>query len=104
MEKYPVENAAVWYHGSPLALSVLTVGSAVTQWKALAMAFSHKPSRLEYDKINGKIKHNGTQRGFLYVVDEPVKIGTDLYQHPRSSMDGGVEWLTARPLKLKRIY
>lgn len=96
MEKYPVCETDFWYHGSPMELTVLACQSTVTQWKALAEAFSHKPSQLVYDEINGRIQHNGTLRGFLYVVDEPVKIGTDVYQHPRSAMDAGVEWLTAR--------
>lgn len=101
MSRYPVREASAWYHGSPLVLTELAAGSTITQWKQLAEAFSHKPSLLEYNEILGEITHNGVLDGRLYVVDEPVHIGVDVYPHPRSSMDEGVEWLTARPLKLK---
>ena len=38
----------LWYHGSPMLLSELRAGSTITQWRALAEAFSHKPHRLCY--------------------------------------------------------
>ena len=49
------------------------------------------------------ITHNGTEKGYLYVIDEPVVIGVDIYQHPRTTMDENAEFLTKRPLKLKMI-
>ena len=67
---------SVWYHGSPLHLTELAAGSTVTRWKALAEAFSHKPPMLEYDHVNGPIRHNGKQEGFLYFIDEPLKART----------------------------
>ena len=103
MNAYPVCEFSPWYHGSPLSLSVLAAGSTVTQWRALAEAFSHKPSRLAYDSILGAIAHDGVLPGRLYVLDEPVILGTDLRPHPRTSMDPGVEWLTTRPLQLRLI-
>ncbi len=26
--------------------------------------------------------HNGTEKGYLFVIDEPVIVGQDIYQHP----------------------
>ena len=37
------------------------------------------------------------------MIDEPIAIGTDIYQHPRSSMEENAEFLTKRPLKVKLI-
>lgn len=92
-----------WYHGSNLELSVLRTGSTITQWKELAVAFSSKPTALEYDEVFGAISHNGVEKGILYIIDEPVEIGTDITPHPRSTMDAGVEYLTTRPLTLRRV-
>lgn len=94
----------VYYHGSPIpGLTELRSGSTITQWKALAEAFSHKPPILEYDGVGGTIKHNGTQPGYLYVIDEQLTEYKDICKHPNSSMDDGVEWLTTRPLRLRKI-
>lgn len=92
-----------WYHGSPLKLNELCSGSTITHWEALAEAFSHKPDMLEYDNIGGRIKHNGSLAGFLYLIDEPIIENVDIYKHPNTSMDAGVEWLTNRPLKLRLL-
>ena len=92
-----------WYHGSNLELNVLRQGSTITQWKELAEAFSTKPTMLGYDEIYGPITHNGIEKGILYIIDEPIQIDIDIYQHPNTTMDIGVEFLTKRPLKLKRI-
>ena len=77
-------------------------GSTITQWKALAEAFSHKPTLLCYDD-NGTVSHNGIEKGYLYVINEPIRIGIDIYQHPRTTMDANAEFLTSRPLKVKMI-
>lgn len=92
-----------WYHGSPFELTELTVGSTITRWKELAEAFSRKPQTLSYDMVGGTINHNGQLNGFLYVIDEPIVEGVDIYKHPRTTMDDGVEWLTKRPLRLRKI-
>ena len=92
----------IWYHGSDKFFSELRTGSTITQWRGLAEAFSHKPSALGYDD-DGEIRHNGTKKGYLYVVDEPVKVGSDIYQHPRTTMDENAEFLTKRPLKVRLI-
>lgn len=94
----------IWYHGSPIELTVLRTGSTITRWRKLAEAFSHKPDKLSYDTVGGCIRHNGQIDGFLHVVDEPLIEGIDIYKHPNTTMDDGVEWLTKRPLKLRKIY
>ena len=65
MSKYPADERALWYHGSPLSLGELATGSTITQWKELAEAFSHKPSTLQYDDILGSIRHDGILFGYL---------------------------------------
>ena len=100
--KISVKQDGIWYHGSNQRFAVLRENSTVTQWRELAEAFSHQPSRLSYDD-QGAIRHNGTQKGYLYIIDEPVSAGIDIYQHPGTSMDENAEFLTKRPLKVKLI-
>ncbi len=100
--KIVVKQNSVWYHGSDKIFSELKAGSTITQWRELAEAFSHKPTILSYDD-NGIIKHNGIKNGYLYIIDEPIEVGVDIYQHPNTSMDDGVEFLTKRVLKVKLI-
>ncbi len=97
-----IKDDGIWYHGSNVQFTILKEGSTITQWKALAEAFSHQPTVLSYDD-NGKITHNGIEKGYLYVIDEPIKVGVDIYQHPRTTMDANAEFLTSRPLKVKMI-
>ena len=98
-----VMNAdGVWYHGSNMIFSELRTNSTITQWKELAEAFSHQPSILGYDD-NGVINHNGVEKGYLYIIDEPVDIQNDIFQHPRTTMDENAGFLTKRPLKVKMI-
>ena len=91
-----------WYHGSDKAFTELRPGSTITQWRELAEAFAHRPGALWYDD-DGVIRHNGQAKGFLYVIDEPVEIGRDIVQHPRTTMDAGAEFLTQRPLRVRLI-
>lgn len=100
--KIEIQPNGIWYHGSDKIFSELRVNSTITQWKELAEAFSHKPSSLGYDD-NGEIIHNGKEKGYLYIIDEPVEVGVDIYQHPRTTMDENAEFLTKRPLKVKNI-
>ena len=100
--KIEILKDGVWYHGSDKIFSELRTGSTITQWREPAEAFSHKPSALGYDD-DVVIRHNGTAKGYLYVIDEPVEIGTDIYQHPRTTMDENAEFLTRRPLKVRLI-
>ena len=100
---YPVDMRKVWYHGSNLELDILLEGSTITQWKELAEAFATKPTMLGYEEIFSEIFHNGKEKGILYIIDEPLEMDRDIYQHPRTTMDKGVEFLTKRPLRLKRV-
>ncbi len=93
---------APWYHGSNQVFTELLPGSTITQWRELAEAFSHQPSGLWYDD-DGKIGHNGVEKGYLYVIDEPVVIDRDIYQHPRTTMDKNAEFLTKRALRVRMI-
>lgn len=97
-----INQNGIWYHGSNTQFEILREGSTITQWKELAEAFSHKPGRLSYGD-DGIIEHNGTEKGFLYIIDEPITVGEDIYRHPRTTMDENAEFLTKRPLKVKLI-
>lgn len=97
-----IKSDAPWYHGSDKLFSELAAGSTITQWRELAEAFSHQPGWLSYDD-DGRISHNGTKPGYLYVIDEPVAVGEDIYQHPRTAMDRNAEFLTKRPLRVKLV-
>jgi hypothetical protein len=100
-------ESQLWYHGSPLLLEILAIGSSITRNKELAIAFSHKPSRLEASG-NGKIltiHHNGEQNGYLYEIAELVSL-EDIYVHPDINIvnpNDPWEWLTKRPFRLKLI-
>ena len=100
--KITVKPDGIWYHGSNVLFSELKQGSTITQWRALAEAFSHKPTMLGYDD-KGAIFHNGVQKGYLYMIDESIEIGKDIYQHPRTTMDENAEFLTKRPLAVRLI-
>lgn len=100
--KITINQNGTWYHGSNQKFDLLQEGSTITPWRELAEAFSHKPSMLEYDD-NGVIIHNGVEKGYLYLIDEPIQIGIDIYQHPRTTMDENAEFLTKRPLKVKLV-
>ena len=100
--KVPFQPNGVWYHGSNVRFNELRTGSTITQWRALAEAFSHQPGMLSYNDF-GEITHNGTEKGYLYVIDEPVTVNVDCYQHPRTVMDANAEFLTKRPLRVRLI-
>lgn len=90
-----------WYHGSPFALTMLRVGSTITQRCDLARIFSHKPSIVSIAD-DGRVKHNGTQPGYLYLIDEAVA-PEDVEAHPRTTMGPGDEWLTHRELRVRLL-
>ncbi len=97
-----IQSDGIWYHGSNRIFTELRANSTITQWRELAEAFSHQPAELGYDD-DGVIIHNGKEKGYLYIIDEPVAVGEDIYQHPRTTMDENAEFLTKRPLKVKMI-
>ncbi len=100
--KIEINPNGIWYHGSNIIFSELRPSSTITQWRELAEAFSHKPVCLGYDD-HGNIFHDGTAKGYLYIIDEPIEVGVDIYQHPRTTMDENAEFLTKRPLKVKML-
>ena len=100
--KLTIDPEGTWYHGSNKIFTELRENSTVTQWRELAEAFSHRPAGLGYDD-DGRIIHNGTEKGYLYIIDEPVTVGKDVHQHPRTTMDENAEFLTKRPLKVRMI-
>ena len=100
--KIEINPDGIWYHGSNARFDVLNEGSTITQWRELAEALSHKPTMLCIED-DGSIWHDGVEKGWLFVIDEPVKIGVDIYPHPHTTMDGNAEWLTRRPLRVKLI-
>ena len=100
--KLTIDPNGIWYHGSNRRFSILETGNTITQWKELAEAFSHQPSGLGYDD-DGVIQHNGTEKGYLYIIDEPIVVDVDVYQHPTTTMDLNAEFLTKRTLKVRLI-
>jgi hypothetical protein len=93
-----------WYHGSPEGLTVLAVGSTITRCRAVAEAFSHKPTCVGIGDETPEISvcHNGRLYGHLYLVEDVAE--ADVRPHPESSFpSGGLEWLTNRPLRLRKI-
>lgn len=100
--EFTVKPQGIWYHGSNKVFEVLKEGSTITQWKELAEAFSHKPTILAIDD-DKSIFHNGKEYGYLYVVDEPIEINTDIYAHHNTTMGKGLEFLTKRKIKVRKI-
>jgi hypothetical protein len=99
----------IWYHGSPNPIGILLPGSTITREIDLARAFSHKPGIVSIEEdlailASGvpRIRHNGVREGILYVVDEEIH-PDNIYPHPFSTMPPGYEWLTRKPLRLRRI-
>ncbi len=97
-----------WYHGSPVRLDTLAVGSTVTPLFCLAKAFASKPTRVSIDIRDDSetgdhtvtIKHDGKKPGYLFrvLVTNPRE---DLEQHPGSRMAAGEEMLSKRELRLE---
>lgn len=88
-----------WYHGSQQALTVLRVGSSISQKRDIARIFSHRPPLLSMED-DGTFKHNGTAHGYLYLIDEEVN-PADVYPHPHPINASKWEWLTTRELKVR---
>ena len=91
-----------WFHGSPLELEKLRKGSTITQIEKLAQIFSHKPSIVSVSD-DGEIKHNGKVKGRVYRIAEEVTVD-DIFEHPKSSMEKGCEWITNKEFKLQFLY
>jgi hypothetical protein len=101
----PRLDDGAWFHGSNLDLDVLAPGSSITRSRIVAEAFSHQPTCLGLGDEDRPISicHNGTERGILYVIDEPVR-DCDVHAHPHSAAPIlGFEWITNRPLRLRKL-
>jgi hypothetical protein len=90
-----------WYHGSQQELTTLCVGSSITQEKAIARAFSHRPSLLSIAD-DGSVKHNGVTSGYLYIISEEIN-QHDVVPHPHPVNATRWEWLTTRELRVQLI-
>lgn len=90
-----------WYHGSQRELDSLPEGATVTPDRHLAEILACGPDWLTVDE-EGNVRHSGNRTGWLYVVDEPTSPG-DLQVHPRPSLPAGREYITRRPLPIRRI-
>jgi hypothetical protein len=92
-----------WFHGSPHELTELRPGSTITQDRALARVFSHKPTIVSDARAEGgELKHNGILPGRLYLIDERIK-ESDIIPVPGSTIGPGQEWHVARPLKIRLL-
>jgi len=100
--QFTIDPQGIWYHGSNKVFELLDEGSTITQWKELAEAFSHKPPMLAIDDDNS-IYHNGKEYGYLYIIDEPIELGVDIYAHPRTTIGKDLEYLTKRKIKVKMV-
>ncbi|GCE09121.1 hypothetical protein [Dictyobacter aurantiacus] len=90
-----------WYHGSQQEITTLRIGSSITQEKAIACAFSHRPSLISISDA-GSIKHDGVVPGYLYVVSEEID-EHDVEPHPHPSNVTRWEWLTKRELHVRLV-
>ena len=105
VERVEADYQKPWYHGSPAALEFLVVGSTITQDKDVARVFSHKPPIVSTwidEHQNRVIKHSGKISGHLYRIAEKVN-PEDIYPHPRTTMEPGMEWLTRRELHVELL-
>lgn len=90
-----------WYHGSQQELTVLRVGSSITQNRDIARIFSHRPAILSMED-DGSFRHSGTVDGYLYLIDE-VLSSEDVYPHPHPINASKWEWLTTREIKVRLV-
>ena len=97
-----LKKEKIWFHGSPLELETLRKGSTITQIEKLAQIFSHKPSIVSVSD-DGEIKHNGKVKGRVYRIADEVT-ADDIFEHPKSSMRKGWEWITDKEFKLEFLY
>ena len=84
--KIELKYDGIWYHGSNKIFTELRTNSTITQRKELAEAFSHQPSQLGYDD-NGVIGHNGTEKGYLYIIDETIIVGKIPHSYGRQQQN-----------------
>lgn len=100
MEEWDYDR--MWYHGSPRGdLTQLREGSAITQNRGAARAFSHKPSIVS--SSGSGIEHDGKiEEGFLYRVAERVG-PEDVDCSEFAGNEDRLEWLIKGPLIVEFI-
>lgn len=93
---------APWYHGSPNGnLTALRKGSAITQNRDAARAFSHKPAIVSVS--GSSISHNGkVENGYLYRVCEKVR-PEDVDCTDFKGNEDRIQWLIVRELAVEFI-
>jgi len=52
---------------------------------------------------DGKVKHNGRLKGRVYRVADRVT-NNDIYEHPKSTMGTGWEYITKKEFRLEFLY
>ena len=67
----------------------------------LARVFSHKPELMSVNNETS-IKHNGTQPGFLYWVDEVLTLN-DIYPLDHPANVSQWEWITRHDVRLRLL-
>jgi hypothetical protein len=92
------DHGRTWYHGSPERLASIRPGSSITQNRALAEAFSHRPGLVSVSD-DELIRHNGLLPGLLYAIAEEVG-PADVCPHPHTTMVDLWEWVTERDLRV----
>ena len=95
------ERYAPWFCGSSISLTTVPFGIAITQSRALARAYSHKPSLVVAD-TERQVRHNGRLPGYLYQVVGPVT-RAEITPVPGSVLPPGWEWWPQRPFRLQLI-
>ena len=91
-----------WYHGSPYGnLNRLNPGSAVTQNRDFACAFSHKPSIVSGS--DSSVHHDGKiEEGFLYRATEEDR-PEDVDCPEFGGNEDCFEWHIKRPLAIELV-
>ena len=72
----------------------------MTENRDLARAFSHQLTLLGHSESG--VRHNGSARGYLYVVAEPLA-SDDLTPHPHPANADRWEWLVTRTVCVRLL-
>ena len=96
------DYGAEWYHGSPLGdLTRLRPGSAITQNRDAARAFSHRPSIVS-SSASG-VRHDGKiEAGFLYRVTDRVS-PQDVACSQFAGNEDRLEWIIERAVAVALV-
>ena len=95
------DYALTSYHSSQQKLTILRVGSSITQNRNMAKALSRRPS-LPTQSEGGAVKHDDVTPGYLYIIADETG-PDDVYPQPHPVNVTRWEGLTNRELKLELI-